>query len=69
MKRYSHRADKKPEEFPKPERPAEIPPKPNPDAPALPPDKPEIIPPEKPEQTPPAEMPDVNDFFTLKLGL
>lgn len=69
MKQHKYRADKKPEEYPKPERPAEIPGKPSPDAPLLPPDKPEIIPPEKPEENPPSEMPDVDDFSSLKLSI
>ncbi len=57
MNHNKYQGEKKPLEHPIPERPAEIPGKQTPDAPPLPPDKPEIIPPEKPERQAPAETP------------
>lgn len=69
MKRHNHSSNKRPYEFPKPERPAEVPGNPKPDAPILPPEKPEIIPPEKPEQMPPPDMPGVGDSTIFKIRL
>ncbi len=46
----------KPQEFPKPEYPAEAPGKHIPEAPELPPDTPEPIPPEQPVEKPEKEI-------------
>lgn len=57
----------KPQEFPKPDRKPELPGKDIPEAPSLPPEKPDIIPDEKPKtDRPPTEVPEPdkrNSFY------